>query len=585
MSNSETKKFTLATLTFKSAGPEYSMENAAYAVSRRFFRLAHLLPEGQALTLRLSKAECSVFSDDACHMTEEDYIWIFGKRADVSMEEKSMLSPLDSDGRLVYSLCPVPGKNLAGGDDRRNAIAPQDFEEMLQMLLGAGAVIELAAVSRGAGAQLECRLLISLPGAMPLRMNSLISLAVFNAVARETSDYSKAGLLPFIYYGEFLENLVSYCSYKGAAAGDAEAAFEEVFDDGFPGLTEEDSTPIEEFAFSLRTYNQLKRSGINFFEQLKDMNDEEIADIRGLSWKSVCEVREIVRSYSNTVKPALLEGGNYMDMLSELVGLSEVKEQVRRLAAFARLKKDKGDSLSIALNMAFLGNPGTCKTTVARIVAGVFYEIGLLKSSSIVEVGRADLIAGYVGQTAEKVKKVFANARGKVLFIDEAYSLLDDDENSYGDEAIATIVQEMENNRDNTVVIFAGYPDRMKEFISRNPGLRSRVPFTVYFSDYSCDELVGIAGLEVSRKGFKLSDDALIRLNELLSKAAGVPELGNGRFVRNLVENAVLNYAARVYGDGNTPSDNDMVLIADDFSIPSDLMADKKRSIGFDTAA
>lgn len=583
MSNSETKKFTLATLTFKSAGPEYLMENAAHAVSRRFFGLAHLLPEGQALTLRLSKAGCSVFSDDACHMTEEDYIWIFGKRAEVSLEEKSALSPLDSDGRLVYSLCPVPGKILADGDDRREAIAPPDFEEMLEMLLVSGAEIELAAVSRAA--RLECRLLISFPGAMPLRMNSLISLAVFNAVAKETSDYSRAGLLPFIYYGKFLENLVSYCSYKGAAGCVKEAAIEEVFDDGYPGLTEEDGTPIEEFGFSLRTYNQLKRNGINFFEQIKDMSDEEITGIRGLSWKSVCEVREIVRSYSNSAKPALLEDGDYMDKLSELVGLSEVKEQVRRLTAFARMKKDKGNSLSMALNMAFLGNPGTCKTTVARIVAGVFYEIGLLKSNSIVEVGRADLIAGYVGQTAEKVKKVFANARGKVLFIDEAYSLLDDDENSYGDEAIATIVQEMENGRDNTVVIFAGYPDRMKEFLDRNPGLRSRVPFKVYFSDYSSDELKSIAVLESGKKGFKLSDDALTRLDELLSKAAGVPELGNGRFVRNLVENAVLNYAARVYGDGNMPSEDNMVLTSDDFSIPSDLKPDKKRSIGFDTAA
>lgn len=146
-----------------------------------------------------------------------------------------------------------------------------------------------------------------------------------------------------------------------------------------------------------------------------------------------------------------------MELLDELVGLGEVKAQIKRLAAFVKMKQamaDKeGAAVPIVLNMEFVGNPGTAKTTVARIVAGILHEIGLLPTSELVEVGRADLVAKYVGQTAEKVKEVFQKAKGKLLFIDEAYALTDCWENSYGDEVINTIVQEMENNREDTVVI------------------------------------------------------------------------------------------------------------------------------------
>ena len=162
----------------------------------------------------------------------------------------------------------------------------------------------------------------------------------------------------------------------------------------------------------------------------------------------------------------------------------------------------------MVLNMEFIGNPGTAKTTVARITAGILHEIGLLPTSELVEVGRADLVAKYTGQTADKVKEVFQKAKGKLLFIDEAYALTDCWENSYGDEAISTIVQEMENNREDTVVIFAGYPDKMNEFFSRNPGLRSRVPFTIRFSDYSAEEMAQIVEAEAKKRGFSLMPEA-----------------------------------------------------------------------------
>lgn len=159
-----------------------------------------------------------------------------------------------------------------------------------------------------------------------------------------------------------------------------------------------------------------------------------------------------------------------------------------------------------AMHMVFTGNPGTAKTTVARLFARIMRENGLLSRGHLVEVGRGDLVGKYVGWTAQTVQKKFEQAEGGVLFIDEAYALVDDRSGSYGDEAINTIVQEMENHRDDMVVIFAGYPDRMEEFLQKNPGLRSRIAYHVPFADYSVEELCSIAALTARKKGLHLDD-------------------------------------------------------------------------------
>lgn len=275
-----------------------------------------------------------------------------------------------------------------------------------------------------------------------------------------------------------------------------------------------------------------------------------------------------------------------MDMLNDLVGLSEVKKQVKKIAAFARMKKEMAangsGSLSAALNMEFVGNPGTAKTTVARIVAGIFKEIGLLPCGDLIEVGRADLVAKYEGQTAEKVREVFRNAKGKVLFIDEAYSLVENLSGAYGDEAIDTIVREMENNRDDTIVIFAGYPDRMESFFARNPGLRSRVPFSITFEDYSAREMLQIAELEAKKRGFTISLQAQEKVLSICESAAGKAECGNGRFCRNVVENAILEYASRVYGEESEDAPSAFELTDSDFAVSGTAgILKKKNPVGF----
>ena len=220
---------------------------------------------------------------------------------------------------------------------------------------------------------------------------------------------------------------------------------------------------------------------------------------------------------------------------------------------------------------------------MARILAGILFEIGLLRSSEVVEVGRSDLVAGYVGQTAPKVKEIFDKADGKLLFIDEAYSLIDNRKNDFGDEAIHTIVQEMENRRNSTVVVFAGYPDKMDDFFGRNPGLRSRVPFTISFKDYTAETLVKISELEAAKRGFEIDPAALEKVSLLCTEASAQPEFGNGRFCRNLVETAILNFALRNFdsvSEDKTPEK--FVLIEEDFTMPVGMKTEKpSRKFGF----
>ena len=236
--------------------------------------------------------------------------------------------------------------------------------------------------------------------------------------------------------------------------------------------------------------------------------------------------------------------------LDEMVGLTAVKDVIHKAIANYKLNKlciDRGIPREKAsLHMVFTGNPGTAKTTVARLFAEMLKDEKVLPTGNLVEVGRADLVGDHVGSTAPLVKQKFKEAQGGVLFIDEAYSLVDGYKSGYGDEAINTLVQEMENHRDNVIVVFAGYPEPMKEFLDRNPGMLSRIAFTINFEDYSTDELCEITRIMLSKKQMIATDEAMDKLRVIYDSARTSDDYGNGRFVRKVLEEAEMNLAERI---------------------------------------
>lgn len=256
-----------------------------------------------------------------------------------------------------------------------------------------------------------------------------------------------------------------------------------------------------------------------------------------------------ITTVKTEVEKAKPKGDAYKELM-EMIGLTEAKKVILQALNYHKAQKlfaDKGMKVDHpAMHMVFTGNPGTAKTTVARLFARIMRENGLLSRGHLVEVGRGDLVGKYVGWTAQTVQKRFEQAEGGVLFIDEAYSLVDGRSGSYGDEAINTIVQEMENYRDDMVVIFAGYPDRMEEFLQKNPGLRSRIAYHVPFSDYSVEELCSIAALAARKKGLHLDDQAQEKLASVFETARKQMDFGNGRYVRNILEKAKMAQATRL---------------------------------------
>ena len=266
--------------------------------------------------------------------------------------------------------------------------------------------------------------------------------------------------------------------------------------------------------------------------------------------------------------------GSAYEELESMIGLESAKKMIRQaLDSYKaqKLFKDKGLSDdSICNHMIFTGNPGTAKTSVARLFARILKDNDVISKGQIVEVGRADLVGKYVGWTAPTVKKKFMEALGGILFIDEAYSLVDDRSGLYGDEAINTIVQEMENHRDELIVIFAGYPDKMEGFLDKNPGLRSRIAHHIHFEDYNADELCQIACHIAYQKGMVIDEGAMERIKGIMEEACTQSDFGNGRYVRNVIEKARMAHSSRlVHMEFDSISQDDIKTIhAEDIDIP-----------------
>lgn len=309
------------------------------------------------------------------------------------------------------------------------------------------------------------------------------------------------------------------------------------------------------------------------------------------NWMGTVLKTKIYPQYAGmkSVKKQLAEKnpqGSAYDELKKMIGLENAKGMIDRALNYykaQKLFKDKGmQAKHPAMHMVFTGNPGTAKTTVARLFARIMKENGLLSEGKLYEVGRADLVGKYVGWTAQIVKEKFKKAKGSVLFIDEAYSLIDDRSGMFGDEAINTIVQEMENNREDIVVIFAGYPNEMERFLSRNPGLRSRIAFHISFEDYTPDELCGITELITEKNGMTLAPGTREKLLDIFAAAAAQNDFGNGRFARSLVEQAQMKQADRLVAmDCDSVTKDDVAtLLPEDFEafVPS---KPRKIEIGF----
>jgi len=608
------EKVSVFSLRFPADGKHVYYKTAGFAADR-FLQASELLPAGGFLGVELlpergAKQEFFLFSAPDEAVSDEDYSWIFENCAAEEPTETKALDSLFAEGRKVYALAETAsGEAVATAESNSFTVESyyrRDAEEcyrldlvlqLYELLLQEGGRLRMVAASSAGSensAHTRGRILLSLPNAISLRLRAQLALTFpgteMQALSEEAETETKKVCVSesYLSVGMIRFLLLLFALERQQEKSNAEEVPEEWKE------PENCRNPIliEDLDLSKRSYNCLKHAGILTVEQLKRLSEDELRRIRNMGLKSVREIQYKLEEIRNIPAISQLPEKDYFAELETLIGLNEVKTQVKKIAAFAKMQKEmkalgKGN-LSVALNMEFSGNPGTAKTTVARILAGILNQVGILESAEIVEVGRASLVAGYVGQTAERVREVFRSAKGKVLFIDEAYSLVEHWEGGYGDEAINTIVQEMENNREDTVVIFAGYPKQMEDFFARNPGLRSRVPFQLNFQDYAVEELLKITALEAARYGFALSPEAEEEVRKLAVPCAKEQSFGNGRFCRNLVENALLSYAQRVYGEEEgteTEAAHDFVLRAEDFAAPEVQAATKKAVIGFQPCA
>lgn len=282
--------------------------------------------------------------------------------------------------------------------------------------------------------------------------------------------------------------------------------------------------------------------------------------------KTICDQSQQINDDSRSLSELLHD-------LNELIGLNNVKAKVNDLIAFQKvqmLREQQGiHSQKGTLHMAFTGNPGSGKTTVARIVGRIYKQIGLLSKGHFLEVSRTDLIAGYQGQTALKVKKVIEQARGGVLFIDEAYSITENDHSdSYGRECLTELTKALEDYRDDLVVIVAGYTEPMNHFFLSNPGLKSRFNTFIEFPDYSADELYSILIKLCANNDYVLSNEvSQLVLNSLREQInLKSKNFANGRLVRNIYDDLIMNHARRVATNDHPSRDELQLITTEDFN-------------------
>ena len=569
-----------------------------YSVSDRFMTYGMYLKVGETLGFEIvmnsgEPYKNYIYLDSDKKVSTDELDWIFNNYAKVIPDKYILEDKTPKNYRVKYTAVVDKSMNINFIDDDIIYMIPNSgyFKAMCKEISEIGGHISVIIVGGKKNGNIGS-IIFDFPQRISKKLKALITMVFKGCVLEEVGD-------------EVIDNNISKKNLK-----DYIIILFKIL-----GMQQKvDRNSIDNLELGVRSYNTLKKANITSIKKLLEMSDMELLKIRNLGRKCISEIRTqlIEKNYVSSCEDQFFENmdsivlpeipkdifediadkRNYMDELQALVGIKNAKDQVKRILAFAKMRKameENGEHLeSITMNMEFVGNPGTAKTTVARIVAGLLKEIGIITTGNFIEVGRADLVAQYVGQTAPMVKNVFKRAKGGVLFIDEAYSLLEEVRGEFGDEAINTIVQEMENNRKDTIVIFAGYLNEMDEFFLRNPGLRSRVPFRVNFEDYNVEEMLDICKLEAFKKGFLTDDMADKKIMEICEKSIENKNNGNGRFCRNLIETGVLNFAFRNYGDLDVNEKIEYILRKEDFIDINvlDLKSDENKSkIGFKISA
>ena len=285
---------------------------------------------------------------------------------------------------------------------------------------------------------------------------------------------------------------------------------------------------------------------------------------RPVTQKSYRAIEPVLQSQSQEERDRELE--ELLAELTSLVGLEGVKHQVNTMVNLIKVQQMRSEldmkAADISKHMAFLGNPGTGKTTVARLLAKIYRCLGVLERGQLIEVDRSGLVRGYVGQTATRTAEVIESAMGGVLFIDEAYALtVKKGDNDLGQESVDTLLKAMEDHRDEFVVIVAGYTGLMEQFLDSNPGLRSRFANLIYFDDYTAEELNAILLQNLEKQEYRLTTEASVLAREMIKKrVANKPDnFANARDVRNFMERAIANHALRVAPLKDAPGNRELL--------------------------
>lgn len=291
---------------------------------------------------------------------------------------------------------------------------------------------------------------------------------------------------------------------------------------------------------------------------------------------SVSQVLRHMKDYDSTLSNGNRENTSenianiaiILQQLDQLIGLERVKTLVKEAEAYIEIQRRRQfynlNNESLVLHMIFTGNPGTGKTTVARILGELFKEMKVLPQGHLIEVERADLVGEYIGHTAQKTREQIKKAMGGILFVDEAYSLARGGQKDFGKEAIDTMVKSMEDYKTEFILILAGYPREMAHFLTVNPGLKSRFPIQLDFPDYSQEELLEIAELMLKNRQYRFSGEARLLLKGLLNKNDRKVNFSNARFMRNLIEQSIRRQALRLVRKKETTREELMLITRDD---------------------